>query len=170
MKKSFKGFTLVEVLIVIIIVAILIAALLPRLTGTQARARDNARLAAVNQVANGVALMLNDAGTLTTQGVICADDLANFTGTVNGAAADLGDYMSSIPVDPQSNHVNLAAAEACTGAVWTYSSGTFVFLYSSLEGTNNANTDAPATTDDTDAEFQALLTAGGTEGFGVLVR
>ena len=50
----------------IIIVGILIAALLPRLVGTQARARDISRTAGVNQITNGISLLMNDHGSLTT--------------------------------------------------------------------------------------------------------
>lgn len=87
-KKAFRGFTLVEVLIVIIIIGILIAALLPRLTGTQARARDNARSAMVNQVANGISLLISDAGLISPAGgTVCLARGSGdaIYGTVNGA-------------------------------------------------------------------------------------
>lgn len=172
MQKNLKGFTLVEVLIVIIIVGILIAALLPRLVGSQARARDNARSAMVNQIANGVALLLNDVGTLShgDTGYTCFNALDVLSGS-NGE--DLGDYLASLPEDPQSTHSNAPTGMGtCAGNAWGYASGGggFVFVYADYEGTNGANTASPAITTDTIAEYQALLTAGGTAGFGVLIR
>lgn len=111
MKKSFKGFTLVEVLIVIIIVGILIAALLPRLVGAQARARDTAREGGLNQIAQGVALKVAD------------NDTASLP--ANGAEADITaavistDYLSSIPVDPQGAFTD-AEDGTCTGTAGAY--------------------------------------------------
>ena len=88
LNKSFKGFTLVEVLIVIIIVGILIAALLPRLQGTQARARDTARQGHINQIGSAVALYRAD--NVST----------SVTGQVTTSSAFSGN-LSSIPTDPQ---------------------------------------------------------------------
>jgi len=91
MKRTLKGFTLVEVLIVIVIVGILIAALLPRLTGAQSRARDMARKGHLNQISTAVGIYLQDNLTLSTG--YCASD--------TGLA--LTDYLTSVPTDPSSN-------------------------------------------------------------------
>lgn len=58
-----KAFTLVEMLIVIVIIGILAAALIPRLTGTQARARDTARKADLQQLGTALATWSLDYGT-----------------------------------------------------------------------------------------------------------
>ncbi|MBP6257103.1 hypothetical protein KA405_05390 [Patescibacteria group bacterium] len=50
----------------IIIVGILIAALLPRLVGSQARARDTARAGHINQIAQAAALMRADNVAIAT--------------------------------------------------------------------------------------------------------
>jgi len=123
-KKAFRGFTLVEVLIVIIIIGILIAALLPRLTGSQQRARDTARSAMVNQIANGVSLLINDVGTLSTPvGSYCmssASGLNLLSGLSNSLTVTLGTYMASMPVDPQGNQVTTGGNTSCTGAALLY--------------------------------------------------
>ena len=170
MKKNLKGFTLVEVLIVIIIVGILIAALLPRLVGSQSRARDNARAAMVNQIANGLSLLLNDVGSMTPTGIVCATG-ATLTGAYNGGTVDLLDYLATIPKDPQSSHVNDALGSACTGQAMIYNGGTFAYVFAAFEQANGANiTGTTASTATGLTDFQGLIAAGGTEGFGVLIR
>lgn len=100
------GFTLVEVLIVIIIVGILIAALLPRLTGSQARARDTSRQAGINQVAQAAALYAAD-----NPGVV-------LSGCANAANTDIDDYLVSVPTDPSG--LDVTGATSCTDSFVIY--------------------------------------------------
>ena len=83
--KHTKAFTLIELLIVIVIIGILAVALIPRLTGAQAAARDAARQASVQQIANGVNMMMSEAPN---------------TAITTGALVSNG-YLSSYPSDPR---------------------------------------------------------------------
>ena len=58
-KTNTKAFTLIELLIVIVIIGILAVALIPRLTGSQATARDTAKKATVQQVATIISAYMN---------------------------------------------------------------------------------------------------------------
>jgi prepilin-type N-terminal cleavage/methylation domain-containing protein len=57
--KTAKAFTLIELLIVIVIIGILAVALIPRLTGSQATARDTAKKATLQQVATVISAYVN---------------------------------------------------------------------------------------------------------------
>ena len=59
-----RAFTLIEVLIVIVIIGILSAAIIPRLQGIQARARDTARSADINQLNTAIFLYQADNNSL----------------------------------------------------------------------------------------------------------
>ena len=58
-KTNTKAFTLIELLIVIVIIGILAVALIPRLTGSQATARDTAKKATLQQVATIISAYTN---------------------------------------------------------------------------------------------------------------
>jgi len=147
LNKSFKGFTLVEVLIVIIIVGILIAALLPRLQGTQARARDTARQGHINQVGQAVALYSADnGGTLATGDVVAP--------TWSGSS-----YLSSVPTDPQGAN---GQQQEANGHYAVYSDGSRAVAVAALEN-GNGNCDS---SDFASAPGADIIMPGITPGSG----
>jgi len=96
MKLRKKGFTLIEMLIVIVIIGILASALIPRLNNMQARARDAARKADLNQLGTAITAYFTDFGQYPGTG---AHDINEF------AAKLAPSYLSSIPSDPLQTRV-----------------------------------------------------------------
>ncbi len=90
-------FTLIEILIVIVIIGILTVSLLPRITWAQAKARNVARKADLNQVATALAAYNGDNGQYP-------DTLTELTDQ---------SYLKSLPKDPGNK-------KACSSEDWNY--------------------------------------------------
>jgi len=99
-KSAFhRGFTLIELMIVIVILGILMGTILPRLTGAQSRARDTARVADLNNIAQALEVYFNDRGSYPI-----ADAGGCLVGTTAGA---LGEYLKGGRVpEPASKQQN----------------------------------------------------------------
>lgn len=84
-KRSQKGFTLVELLVVISIIGVLATLVLLQLSSARARARDTKRIADVNQIRTSVESYFEDNnGTYPT-----AID-----------STSIGKYLTKVPTDP----------------------------------------------------------------------
>jgi prepilin-type N-terminal cleavage/methylation domain-containing protein len=95
-----KAFTLIELLIVVAIIGILAVALIPAITSGPARARDAARITAVNDVISAVEQYNLDEGEYPQRAISAdATGCLDFTQTDLGtaASADLRSYFGKIP-------------------------------------------------------------------------
>lgn len=104
-----QAFTLIELLIVIVIIGVLAVALIPRLTWSQARARDTARIADMRQLQSALVLYHGENGKypgsshyLSIVATWCSHwGINNPAWTTIFDASFLKDYLSSLPVDPR---------------------------------------------------------------------
>jgi type II secretion system protein G len=92
MKSNFKGFTLVEMLIVIVIIGVLVSAFVPRFKGIRENANDIARKSHVQTIANALLTYNSSEG-----------DYPDSDGCVASLQGKLTQYLTTIPQDPQAN-------------------------------------------------------------------
>ncbi len=104
LKINQQGFTIVELLVVIVVIAILVALTLPNLFGLQRRARDDARKNDLKNIQQALETYFNDNSAYPSGDMAAA-------GTVLAG----GDYIASIPSDPQGDAYTYTPG-SCTGS------------------------------------------------------
>lgn len=133
MKSSLKtafhrGFTLIELMIVIVIIGILVTTLVPRITGTQGRARDTGRLADLNQISQAAAVYLDDFGSYPANGpegepnCLAEGDLPDFDAFTKY-------FKGGVPTPPNATETVTFKGKTCTGS--------YMYLALSSQGSKN---------------------------------
>jgi type II secretion system protein G len=112
-KKSFKAFTLIELLIVIAVIGILVAVILPNLIGMRERARDTVRKNDLAQLGKALRLYFNDYGFYPNDPgqEICCDASPVYNNCTNscGVNFEIGttSYMKAIPPSTEYDYYQL---------------------------------------------------------------
>ena len=136
---SYKGFTLVELMVSIAIIALLTAIITANFAGSRSQARDGQRVSDLGQIQLALSLFFDRCGTYatTTSGTINVTTLAS-SGCMDqqGNRIKFTDYLPKIPVPP-------TPKSAGGQAYYEYISNdantpTDFVLHTMLEGTNNA--------------------------------
>lgn len=148
MKKfsQYKGFTLVELMIVIAIIGILAVAVLPQVFGTQENARDSARQSALRNIQSSIFQYYSDtsnfpgAGATATAGTSGAGAGTGTTPTcLSDLQTELKSHASSLPTDPKPTGYGVAGCESKGGYGYKYlASGNYI-VSAKMERQTNAN-------------------------------
>ena len=125
-RKSRKGFTLVEILIVVIILGILAAIVIPQFTNASEDARKSNMRSQLQTLRSQIELFKlqhrDDAPQLITTGWTVFTSKTDETGAVD-PAGEFGPYMQAPAVNPLTNSDTVAAA-ASDSTGWVYNEAT----------------------------------------------
>ncbi len=128
-RKSAKGFTLVEILIVVVILGILAAIVIPQFTSASESAKSSSLISQLQTIRSQLELyqvqhngsyptLAQLWGNLTTK---TEPDSAGTAG--NGSGNEVGPYLQQAPKNPFENSSTTAAA-AAAGVGWEYTAAT----------------------------------------------
>ncbi len=131
LRKSRKGFTLVELLVVIVVLAVLAAIVLPKFVGAGTRSKESALKSDLKLIRNAITLFYNDTGAYPASLAALAATTAPASGLAPDGttkainAADWhGPYLDSIPNDPVSGSAFIySTADGSVGKVTSSATG-----------------------------------------------
>jgi general secretion pathway protein G len=108
-RRSRKGFTLVELLVVIVVLAVLAAIVLPKFVGSATRSKEPALKSDLKLLRNAITLFNNDTGAYpATLAALAATTApaAGFASDGSSKSITAGDwhgpYLEAVPTDPVS--------------------------------------------------------------------
>ncbi len=126
-RKSTRGFTLVEILIVVIILGILAAIVIPQFTNASQDARKSSLTSQLQTLRSQIELYKLQHGDTLPDLTTNWDPLVK-TSTYGGKT--FGPYMQAAPTNPMNSNTGVvngdgsAASSTVTGFIFDYSSGT----------------------------------------------
>lgn len=92
-KNNGKGFTLIELIIVVAIIGFLAVLAIVVLTSATQRSRDSKRVADINSMKKALDIYNGEVGSFP--------DISSTTDWITGFGAELEEYISPFPVDPE---------------------------------------------------------------------
>lgn len=126
LKKSKKGFTLVELLVVLVILAILAAAIIPSMMGFIDKAKEESAAAECRNVILAADIVMNEMygkGELAKGTAVDVDEVKKVSGVTGTITKDSITYKSD-GASPAHYFVNAATYTASNGNVYTYKANT----------------------------------------------
>lgn len=131
-KKTTRGFTIVELLVVVAVITMLSSFMMASLSNVRKKGRDTARVETMNEFQKGLALYMADTGIYP----ICDKVVINGLSDCFSIALFAGKQLTAVPVDPLGSSNGLVSDCGVTSGKYIYcyvSSGTDYILEYSLE-------------------------------------
>lgn len=148
MKRRFRGFTLVEILIVVVILGILAAIVIPQFTNASTQAKDSAVASTLQTLRSQIALFVDQHNDIPPQitGLTAWGLMLNKSTTTETTAAapvgtNYGPYLATAPYNPLNNLTGVSTAATDTAAGWYYTAttDTYTIQARNVDGTVNAS-------------------------------
>ena len=139
MKRSSRGFTLVEILIVVIILGILAAIVIPQFTNASSDARNSSVSSTLQTMRGQIELFKIQHGDVPPAATALATVLTGKTGagdTTQAPGGAYGPYLQAFPINPLNNFATVAnTTGSAAGWVYIVNGGQYTIWATNTTGT-----------------------------------